>query len=110
MKFSISLSAVMLFVGAAIADTHPECWCSNGGTYNWRITTNSCTAYSDKGYQWGTTTYNDASGLCVADSGAVIAGNEWSDSCKATASAGFACADGVGTCYANAEDVSASCN
>jgi hypothetical protein len=36
-------------------------------------------------------------------------GDQWEEACKAIATAGFACADGQGTCYASTDDIKGWC-
>ncbi|XDG07722.1 hypothetical protein ABKA04_007337 [Annulohypoxylon sp. FPYF3050] len=106
---SLYLSFALLAVSVR-GDLHPDCVCNNDGTYNWRMTTVACTKYNDAGYQWGGSTYDTPSGRCDAASGAQIAGKEWEAACKAIASSGFQCVDGVGTCFANPDSVRGSCS
>ncbi|KAI1341211.1 hypothetical protein F5Y15DRAFT_27358 [Xylariaceae sp. FL0016] len=105
---AIFLSVLSLAISVR-ADLHPDCVCNNGGTYIWRMTTNACTVYNDAGYQWGGSAYNTDSGRCVANEGAQLGGNEWEAACKQVASSGFACVSGVGTCFANPDDVRGDC-
>ncbi|ORY68458.1 uncharacterized protein BCR38DRAFT_472016 [Pseudomassariella vexata] len=111
MQFSVSitLSALALFAGSVLGDLHSQCTCMNGDSAIARITTDACTAYTAAAYQWGTATYDEASSECVADSGSNIAGDQWQSACQEVAKAGYACADGVGTCYASVDDVKGSC-
>ncbi|KPM37538.1 hypothetical protein AK830_g9014 [Neonectria ditissima] len=92
------------------ADLHDSCACRNGDSEIARITTLACTAYNDAGYEWGGATYDEGTGRCVqttADD--QIAGDQWEAACQQIATAGFACVDGEGTCYANPDDVQGSC-
>ncbi|KAM0545756.1 hypothetical protein ACHAPJ_011180 [Fusarium lateritium] len=102
--------SAFLFLSVVTADLHPNCACHNGDSYNWRITTNACTDYNDAGYKWGGATYNGTSGRCTqANAEAQLAGKEWEAACKKIAQAGFPCADGEGTCYANPDEVRGRC-
>ncbi|KAL6410107.1 hypothetical protein AUP68_06518 [Ilyonectria robusta] len=102
--------SVVLFFAFAAADLHDNCACDNGDSYNWRITTNACTMYNDANYKWGGASYDTASGRCTqATAEDQIAGKEWESACKEIAKAGFQCADGVGTCYVDPDDVRGRC-
>ncbi|KAM5341484.1 hypothetical protein ACJ41O_014515 [Fusarium nematophilum] len=104
------LFGVFLLASLAAADLHESCTCHNGDSYNWRMTTNACTKYTDYKYEWGGATYDTPSGRCTQNSpDDKIAGDQWEDACKEIARTGFACADGQGTCYADPADVRGWC-
>ncbi|SPO03584.1 uncharacterized protein DNG_06267 [Cephalotrichum gorgonifer] len=104
------LSAAVLLVSSVMADLHDSCTCHNGDSYNWRMTTAACTVYDEAKYQWGGTYYNSTTGRCTQRASEdQLGGNEWEDACKRIASTGFQCADGVGTCFANTEDIKGWC-
>ncbi|KAH6970624.1 hypothetical protein BKA56DRAFT_559006 [Ilyonectria sp. MPI-CAGE-AT-0026] len=100
----------ILFFALAAADLHDSCTCHNGDSYNWRMTTNACASYNDANYQWGGAFYDTPSGRCTQQSAEEqLAGDQWEAACKEIAKTGFQCSDGVGTCYANPDDVSGWC-
>ncbi|KAI1635812.1 hypothetical protein F4809DRAFT_650980 [Biscogniauxia mediterranea] len=106
---SICLSLAFLAVSVR-GDLHPDCVCTNDGTYNWRMTLKACTVYNDAGYQWGGSTYDTPSGRCDANANSQLGGNEWEAACKSVASSGFQCVDGTGTCFATPDSVRGSCS
>ncbi|KAI0886535.1 uncharacterized protein GGS22DRAFT_114782 [Annulohypoxylon maeteangense] len=111
MQFLVSFCLSFAFLAVSVrGDLHPDCVCNNGGTYVWRMTTNACTVYNNAAYQWGGSNYNTASGRCDANSGAQLGGNEWEAACKSVAKTGFQCVDGVGTCFADPDEVRGSCS
>ncbi|KAI1504000.1 hypothetical protein F5X99DRAFT_406378 [Biscogniauxia marginata] len=110
MQFFSSLGLSLAFLAVSVlGDLHPDCACNNDGTSNSRITIDACTVYNDAKYEWGGSSFDDASGRCVAAEGAELAGKEWEAACKQISSKGFACPDSEGTCYAKTDDVRGSC-
>ncbi|KAJ3522658.1 hypothetical protein NM208_g12767 [Fusarium decemcellulare] len=119
--------SAFLFLTAVTANLHDSCTCHNGDSYNWRMTTNACGKYNDAGYKWGGSVYDTPSGRVskpyfnktvpnANDSSAPkptqrpqLAGKEWEAACKEIAQTGFQCADGVGTCYADPDEVRGRC-
>lgn len=55
-------------------------------------------------------TYVTDTGRCTSSSGSLLDGDRWEAACQKLAVAGFACADGQGTCYAEADSVKGSCD
>ncbi|KAH8688516.1 hypothetical protein BGZ61DRAFT_518561 [Ilyonectria robusta] len=105
-----AIAAAFFFFSLAAADLHENCACNNGDAYNWRMTTAACTTYDDAQYQWGGVTYDSPSGRCVKENDTDrLAGDQWETACKDAAKNGFACSDGLGTCFANPDDVSGAC-
>ncbi|KAJ4328407.1 hypothetical protein N0V84_001090 [Fusarium piperis] len=102
--------SVFFFLTLATARLHDSCTCHNGDSYNWRMTTNACTDYNDSKFEWGGATYDTPSGRCTQITAEdKIAGKQWEAACKKIALSGFQCADGVGTCYADPDDVRGRC-
>ncbi|KAH8694417.1 hypothetical protein BGZ61DRAFT_532502 [Ilyonectria robusta] len=111
MYFSVAkIVSAFMALNMVAANLHDSCACRNGDSDNTRLTTLACTAYNEASYEWGSTTYDAASGRCVqATTEDQIAGKEWQAACQKIASSGFDCADGEGKCYASPDEVSGSC-
>ncbi|EKG11725.1 hypothetical protein MPH_11218 [Macrophomina phaseolina MS6] len=98
--FSISAVVAASLVGGAVADKHNTCACNIIDNYNWRMTTKACDRYNEKGHPGGKVKYDTPSGMCMGDGeGNYVMGKEWEAACREAGDSGFACADGVGTCF-----------